>query len=146
MKSKFALIVVLAALLTSPLFGVFGHAVDAAPECCGKKSTSFAVMVSDALHLRAAIATAEEMQVAQNHYAFEIVIVGELVKPLAEDRSLVEDVDKAEKLGVKLVVCENAVTYFKVPREKLDKRLKFTKNGWIYMFELKDKGFNTLAT
>jgi len=108
------------------------------------KSTKFAVMVGDVLHFRAAIQTAEELQSKKNKYDFEIIIVGELAKIITEDKSLIKDFDQSERLGIKLVVCENALIYFNVDKSKLDKRLLLTKNSWIYMFELKDKGFNTL--
>lgn len=108
------------------------------------KSTKFAVMVGDVLHFRAAIQTAEELQSKKNKYDFEIIIVGELAKIITEDKSLIKDFDQSEILGIQLVVCENALIYFNVDKSKLDKRLLLTKNSWIYMFELKDKGFNTL--
>lgn len=34
----------------------------------------------------------------------------------------------------------------KVSKNKLDKRMTTIRNGWIHMFELKDKGYNTLST
>lgn len=108
-------------------------------------SQKFAVMVSDVLHLKVAIATAEQLKVKEKKLQFEIVAVGELAKALVEDASLVEEFDKAEKMGVKIVVCEIALNFFKVPKEKLDKRLHTTPNALIYMFELKDKKFNTMV-
>lgn len=102
-------------------------------------------MVSDVLHFKVAIATAEQLKVKEKKLQFEIVAVGELAKALVEDASLVEEFDKAEKMGVKIVVCEIALNFFKVPKEKLDKRLHTTPNALIYMFELKDKKFNTMV-
>lgn len=108
-------------------------------------STRFAVMVGDTLHFKAAVSTAEQLQVKKNKYKFEIVVVGELAKALVEDKELAAEIDKADGLGVKIVVCEAALTYFNVTKEKLDKRLATTPNSWIYMFELKDQKYNTLA-
>ena len=108
-------------------------------------STRFAVMVGDALHFKAAVTTAEQLQVKENKYKFEIIVVGELAKALVEDKELAAEIDKADKQGVKIVVCEAALTFFNVPKEKLDKRLTTTPNSWIYMYELKDQKYNTLA-
>ncbi|WP_219929357.1 hypothetical protein [Sphingobacterium athyrii] len=107
-------------------------------------STKFAVMVTDVQHFRASILTANEMNVKGNQYSFVIVVAGELAKDIAEDPSLLDDIAACEKIGAKIVVCENALSYFNIPLEKLDKRLYTTKNSWIYMFQLKDKGYNTL--
>lgn len=109
------------------------------------KSKNFAVMVSDTLHFKVALTTAEQLRTSENKFNFEIVVVGELAKALVEDKQLVQEIDKAEKLGVKIVVCEIALAFFNVPKEKLDKRISTTKNAWIYMFELKDKNYNTLT-
>jgi len=108
------------------------------------QSTKFAVMVTDVQHFRASILTANEMNVKSNQYSFVIVVAGELAKAIVEDSSLLDDIATSEKIGAKIVVCENALSYFNIPLEKLDKRLYTTKNSWIYMFQLKDKGYNTL--
>lgn len=129
-------------------------AVGMTPEFCFAKdatakyngsSTRFAVMVGDTLHFKTAVSTAEQLQVKENKYKFEIIVVGELAKALVEDKEMAIEIDKADKLGVKIVVCEAALTFFNVPKEKLDKRLATTPNSWIYMYELKDKKYNTLA-
>jgi intracellular sulfur oxidation DsrE/DsrF family protein len=110
------------------------------------KSTKFAVMVGDVTHFKAAILTADQLLAAGQKFTIEVVIVGEMAKAIAEDRSLLEDINKAEKLGVKVKVCEVAMAHFKVSKDKLDKRISTVRNGWIHMFELKDKGYNTLSS
>jgi intracellular sulfur oxidation DsrE/DsrF family protein len=108
------------------------------------QSTKFAVMVGDVTHFKAAILTAEQLLEAGQKFTIEVVIVGELAKAIAEDRSLLEEINKADKLGVKLKVCEVALAHFKVSKDKLDKRIATVRNGWIHMFELKDSGYNIL--
>ena len=110
------------------------------------QSTKFAVMVGDVLHFKAALLTADQLLAAGQKFTIEVVIVGELAKAIAEDRGLLEDINKAENLGVKLNVCEVALAHFKVSKDKLDKRIATVRNGWIRMFELKDKGYNTLSS
>lgn len=107
-------------------------------------SKKFGVMITDAMHFKVALETVEYMDVKKNGYTFEIVLVGMVAKEIVEDPTLKPFIDKAEKIGAKLVVCEYALDLFKVDKTKLDKRVTLTPNAWIYMFELKDKGYNTL--
>lgn len=109
------------------------------------QSTKFAFLVTNAMQFQGAVATAEQMDVQKNNFSYEIVVAGKLAQELAENEELTKEIDKSQKLGVKIVVCEGALAYFNVPKSKLDKRLFTTPNGWIYMFELNDKGYNTLS-
>ena len=70
------------------------------------KSTKFAIMVGSIEHFKAAILTADQLQKNNRNFTIEVVAVGELVKDIAEDQTLLEDINKAEALGVKLTVCE----------------------------------------
>ena len=144
MRTKLPLVLVAATLLLGPVAGCSHQAKPNSTERT-QRSTKFAVMVSNTLHFKAALMTAEEMQVLRNGYEFEIVAVGELAKSLAEDIALADDINKSEGLGVKVVVCENALAYFHVPKDKLDRRLRTEKNTWIYMWELQDRGFSILT-
>ncbi|TSC23513.1 hypothetical protein [Corallococcus sp. Z5C101001] len=89
--------------------------------------------------------TAEEMQVPRNAYQFEIVAAGALAKSLAEDSSLADDINKSERLGVRIVVCENALASFHVPKDKLDRRLRTERKAWFYMWEFQDECFSILT-
>lgn len=108
------------------------------------QSTKFAIMVSDALHFESAMLTAQEMQIKEKGFKFEIIAVGILTQELIENKELVKTIEIGEELGVEIIVCENAMDFFGVDKTDLDSRLKTTKNGWVYMFELKDQGYNTL--
>ncbi len=110
------------------------------------KSTKFAIMVGSVEHFKAAILTADQLQKNSQKFTIEIIAVGELVRNIAEDIDLFEDINKSEALGVKLSVCEVAMATNKVPKNKLDKRVTTIRNGWIHMFELKDKGYNAIST
>ena len=110
------------------------------------KSTKFAIMVGNVEHFKAAVFTADQLLKNGENFTIEVVAVGELVKDIADDTSLFEDINKAEALGLKLTVCEVAMASNKVSKNKLDKRMTTIRNGWIHMFELKDKGYNTLST
>jgi len=108
-------------------------------------SKKIAVMVSDVLHFNVSIETIELLDLKKNGLAFEIVIVGKLAKEIVENEALKQAIDKAEKVGAKLVICEYALDLLKVDKLKLDNRIHITPNALVYMFELKDKGFNTLV-
>lgn len=103
-------------------------------------------MVGNIEHFKAAILTADQLQKNSSSIMIEIIVVGELVKDIAEDTTLLEYINKAEALGVKLTACKVAMASNKVPKNKLDKRVTIIRNGWIHMFELKDKGYNTIST
>lgn len=103
-------------------------------------------MVGSIEHFKAAILTADQLQKNNRNFTIEVVAVGKLVKDIAEEQTLLEDINKAEALGVKLTVCEVAMASNKVSKNKLDKRIVTIRNGWVYMFELQDKGYNTIST
>lgn len=108
-------------------------------------SKKLAVMVSDVKHFNVSIETVDLLDLKKNRLTFEIVIVGMLAKEIVENPELKQAIDKAEKVGAKLVICEYALDLLKVDKLKLDKRIHITPNALVYMFELKDKGFNTLV-
>lgn len=108
-------------------------------------STKFAVMVRDVQHFEGAIRTAGELGVDTRHFSFEIVVLGPMAKSLVEDSTVKAGIDRCEQLGVQIVVCEHAMAHYQVLKAQLDKRIRTTPNGSIYMFELQDKGYNTLV-
>lgn len=106
---------------------------------------NLAVMVTDAMHFNVAVETAEQLYLKENKLNFEIVMVGILAKEIVENAELKSVIERAISAGAKLVVCEYALDLLQVDKSKVDKRISITPNAWIYMFELQDKGFNTLT-
>ncbi|QBQ41785.1 hypothetical protein E2P86_11725 [Sphingobacterium psychroaquaticum] len=104
-----------------------------------------AVMISDVKRFNTTVETVESLKLKENGLTFEIVIVGMLAKEIVENKELLELIDRAEKSGAHLVICEYALDILKVDKSKLDKRITITPNALIYMFELNDKGYNTLV-
>lgn len=109
------------------------------------KSDKFAIMVSDIPHFQTAIRTIQLMDVKEKNFTFEVVVGGKLAKEIAENVELKIEIDKSQKIGIKIVVCEGAMAIHGVSKDMLDKRLFTTRNALIYMFELQDKGYNTLV-
>ncbi|QHC86195.1 hypothetical protein AS589_16060 [Empedobacter brevis] len=104
-----------------------------------------AVMIADVKRFNTTVETVESLKLKENGLTFEIVIVGILAKEIVENKELIELIDRAEKSGAQLVICEYALDILKVDKSKLDKRIIITPNALIYMFELNDKGYNTLV-
>ncbi len=109
-------------------------------------STKFAVMVPDVLHFKAGVETAERMHLKENGYKFEMVIIGELSKAIVEDESLKPYLDRAIEAGMNFTVCEYALDLLGVDKSKIDKRVKIIPNGWLRIYELQDKGYNTIRS
>ena len=109
------------------------------------KSNQFAIMVGNKEHFIAAILTADQLLKGTQNLTVEVVAVGDLVKDIAEDKTLFDMINQADTLEIKLTVCEIAMALNKVSRNKLDQRFNTVRNGWIHLFELKDKGYNTLS-
>lgn len=104
-----------------------------------------AVMISDVMHFKTTVETVELLKLKENGLTFEIVIVGILAKEIVENEELSKIIDRAKKSGAELVICEYALDMLKVDKSKLDKRISITPNALVYMFELNDKGYNTLV-
>lgn len=102
-------------------------------------------MISDVKHFNTTVQTVEILKLKENGLTFEIVIVGLLAKEIVENKELIKIIDRSEKSGAKLVICEYALDILKVDKSKLDKRISITPNALIYMFELNDQGYNTLV-
>lgn len=106
---------------------------------------NLAVMVTDAMHFGVAVETVEQLNLKENKINFEIVMVGMLAKEIVEKAEMKSVMERAVAAGAKLVVCEYALDLLGVDKSKVDKRISITPNAWVYMFELQDKGFNTLT-
>lgn len=111
-----------------------------------EKSTKFAVMVPDVLHFKAGVETAERMHLKENGYVFEMVMIGELAKEIVENKDLIPYLDRAIKAGMNFSICEYALDLMEIDKSKVDKRIEIVPHGWLRMFELKDKGYNTLRS
>ncbi|WP_430612583.1 DsrE family protein [Flavobacterium sp. JP2137] len=108
----------------------------------GKK---FAMLVQSVKSLRSAIMTATEIKQANPSAQFEIVIMGQMVQELTTDPALQEAYITAEKYGVKLTVCEFAMKVYGISMDAINPYIKGTPNAHKYLFQLQEKGYNTLS-
>ncbi|WP_158960516.1 hypothetical protein [Myroides fluvii] len=104
----------------------------------------YAILVQSTKNLRASIMTASEMKKDNPAVAFEIVIMGQMVQEL-NDKELRSTLDAANKVGIKLVVCEFALQVYGVQLKDLPRYFIGTPNAHKYMFQLKEKNYNTLS-
>lgn len=146
MKSSFlsTLILITALIFTSNYSNAQTQTLGNKVEYKGANK-KLAVMISDVKHFNTTVETAELLKLKENGLTFEIVIVGILAKEIVENKELIKIIDRAEKSDAKLVICEYALDVLKVDKSKLDKRISITPNALVYMFELNDKGYNTLV-
>ena len=74
-----------------------------------KNNGKYALLVQNSKHLMASVMTGEAFKNKSEAIQFEIVLIGKVVKDLATDEKLKSVVMKAEKLGIRIVVCEFAM-------------------------------------
>lgn len=105
----------------------------------------YAVLVSTAQHLDAAIATGRSMRTRNQAIQFQIVACGQVVKEIATSATVAESVRQAVRDGIAVVVCGMSVNQLKVDPANLPPEAPTTENGLIYLFGLQEQGFETIA-
>lgn len=106
---------------------------------------NYAVLAQTAGHFRKAVRTAETLKETRNWNDFQIMLCAKLVGELPNNTELIPFFEKAQKLGVKMVVCGLSMANFNVDKSQLHPSLEVTPNAFIYTFDLQEKGYNTLV-
>lgn len=109
-----------------------------------KSKGKYAIMVQNKMHLQAALMTGEEILKTNPKAKFEVVLIGEVVKDIADDKSLQPAMEKANKDGVKIVSCEFAMKKLGVTKNQYLTIIDTTPNAFIYLFELQEKGYSQI--
>lgn len=110
-----------------------------------KKDGKYAILAQSARHLTGAVLVGAEMKESHPEIQFVIGMAGDVVKDLAEDQSLKETVEKAEKYGIKLVVCEFAMNRLNVKKSDYHAYIETTPNVYRFMLGIQELGFKTLS-
>lgn len=110
-----------------------------------KSDGKYALQVDNSNYLKVSIITGAEYKTKSPDIQFDIVLVGSVVKELADDKELLPFIIQAEKAGVRIVVCEFAMKKLGVSKEDLPKSVYTTPNGFTYMFGLQESGYKTMA-
>lgn len=110
-----------------------------------KKDRKYAILVQNSKHFMVSVMTGEEYKTKNTGIQFEIVLIGEVVKDLAEKEDLKPFIEKAQKTGVKIVVCEFAMEKLGVKKSQYHSSILTTPNGFTYLFGLQESGFKTIT-
>ena len=110
-----------------------------------KKDGKYALLVQNSMHFMVSVMTGEEYKTKSSDIQFEIVLIGEVVKDLAEKEDLKHFIQKAEKAGIKIVVCEFAMEKLGVKKSQYQPSIRTTPNGFTYLFGLQELGFKTIT-
>ena len=110
-----------------------------------KKNGKYAILVQNANHLMAAVMSGEEYKKKSTKIQFQIVLIGAVVKDLATNKELIPFIEKAELLGIRIVVCEFAMKMLSVEKSSYHHSVFTTPNGFSYLFGLQENGFKTIA-
>ena len=110
-----------------------------------KKDRKYAILVQNSKHFMVSVMTGEEYKTKNTGIQFEIVLIGEVVKDLAEKEDLKPFSEKAQKTGVKIVVCEFAMEKLGVKKSQYQSSILTTPNGFTYLFGLQESGFKTIT-
>lgn len=110
-----------------------------------KKDGKYVLLVQNSMHFMVSVMTGEEYKTKSSNIQFEIVLIGEVVKDLAEKEDLKPFIQKAEKAGVKIVVCEFAMNKLGVKKSQYHPSILTTPNGFTYLFGLQELGFKSIT-
>ncbi|MDO6808869.1 hypothetical protein Q4603_09615 [Zobellia galactanivorans] len=110
-----------------------------------KNDGKYALLVQNSNHFMASVMTGEEYKNKSKAIQFEIVLIGKVVKDLATNKELAPLVEKAQKLGIRIVVCEFAMNKLGVKKSDYPSYVETTSNGFTYFFGLQENGFKTIG-
>ncbi|MCK0125361.1 DsrE family protein [Gelidibacter sp. F2691] len=110
-----------------------------------KKDGKYALLVSNARYLQAAVRTGESLKTNAPEMDFEVVLVGPVVKDIVTDESLIKTIEQSKKLGIRLVVCEAAMNHMQLKKSDYHSAIEFTPDGFIYLFGLQESGYKTIT-
>src|SRR5690554_1667510 len=121
------------------------HSIEEVNQAGLQKDGKYGIMVDNGQYLMASIVTGEMYKEYSADIQFEVVLIGAVVKELADDKNLLPFIERAEKSGVRIVVCKFAMDKLGVKEADLPKSVEITGNGFTYYFGLQELGFRTIA-
>lgn len=70
-----------------------------------------------------------------------IISVGESILDYSKDSNIVEDLNNAKDLGIKLIVCNNALNSFELAKEDLLEGVEVVASGMVEMVKRQADGY-----
>lgn len=78
-------------------------------------------------------------------YAHKALLAEDKIGDITNPSKMNKFIQKAEKLGVKLVACGFSLKKFKIDTTKVPKEMKTVDNGILYNFQLQKKGYKSIS-
>jgi intracellular sulfur oxidation DsrE/DsrF family protein len=72
---------------------------------------------------------------------FQVIICGETVKALSDEKTVKDIKAKAEEANIKIVICGFSLDSFQMDGNAISNHLEIVDNGLLYNFQLQKKGF-----
>jgi intracellular sulfur oxidation DsrE/DsrF family protein len=111
-----------------------------------KQDGKYALLVMKPQHLKAGILSGENFKMRNKGIDFQIVLCGEVVKELLQDKSLQKlVVNTVKNHGLKILVCGLSLQQLGIDKSLLPVETPVTDNGLIYFFGLEEQGYKTIA-
>lgn len=105
----------------------------------------YAIMVDNAGYFMAAAITGEMYKSFSKELDYQIILIGDVVKELADNKELHAVAEKAHQTGVNIVACQFAMEKYGVTSNQYPKFIQETANAFQYYYGLKALGYLTLA-
>lgn len=121
------------------------HSLEEINQAGLQKEGKYGIMVDNGNYLMASIITGEMYKEYSSDIQFEVVLIGAVVKELADDKNLLPFIERAEKSGVRIVVCKFAMDKLGVKTSDLPSSVEIVGNGFTYYYGLQELGFNTIS-
>lgn len=121
------------------------HSATQSIENAIKKKGKYAILVQNEPHFMASVMTGEQYKAKSKSIQFEIILIGPIVKDLAEKEALKPFIEKAKNSGIKIVVCEFAIEKLGVKKSQYPSSVLTTPNGFTYIFGLQELGFKSIT-
>lgn len=109
-----------------------------------KPDGKYAILASNRRIFESSVRNGKNFKSKYPNSQFQIVVVGPIVKELAEDESLIPKIEESKENGVPIILCRVAMAHLGVKKEDLHPYIQTTVGAYQYMFGLQENGFRTL--
>ncbi|MDX1904598.1 MAG: hypothetical protein SFU27_10610 [Thermonemataceae bacterium] len=110
-----------------------------------RKNGKYAIMVRNSALFKVSVMTGKELKAKSSKIKFEIILIGDVIKDLANDAELQKITTECDKVGIKIVACEFAMKMQNVEKSQYPSSVLSTPNAFIYIFSLQEKGFKMIT-
>jgi intracellular sulfur oxidation DsrE/DsrF family protein len=107
---------------------------------------SYAVLISQPNHIKAAVNTAETITAGSRYKrdTFVVMACSKSVEAFVKESDFAEMIQKGKATGIIYKVCGMSLQQFNINPETLISGIEIVPNGLTYMFDLQMKGYRTV--